>query len=172
MAWTVVRTTTPEQHQEAMRLVHDAYVQAGHIILVPGGVRGRVWNNSEHTSTFVAERDRDVIGVMSVTVDSEIGLPSDHAFQAEIDKLRDRGLVSEASNLAILPDKSSVRLMRDLAEMCREQAYEWGCKCVFIAVSPHHTEFFRRVVGFEKCGAARSYSDETSDIVEGMVLEL
>ena len=168
----MVEKASDDKLATAMQLVHDAYVRAGYILPVHGGVRGRVWNNSANTVTFMAEQDGVVVGVISIVRDStECGLPSDRVFGAEIDGLRADGLVSEVTNLAILPDVRSPRLPLVLAEACREQAIEWGCRYAFVAISPGHARFFKRAFGFVECGEQRNCSDELTDMVQGMVLE-
>lgn len=170
----VERATSVEDLEEAYRLVHDAYVVEGYIYPSPSGIRMRVFEALPEMATFVVKHDGHVVAVTSVIPDSrDLGLPSDHSFGPELNRLRrDGGKVCEITNLAVAPEYRNTELFLELTRACLAHACAIGCDDMFIAISPGHARFFEDVLQFDPWGDRRSYSDQIEDIVEGKRLNL
>ncbi len=172
--FTVSRAIGLEDHWQAYRLVHECYVQRGYIEPCSGGARIRCFEAIPEMATFVAKVDGKVVAVTSVLMDSpELGLPSDRAFGAEIDELRqaDRR-VCEITNLAVHPDYRNTGVFSELTRCCLAHSMAIGYDDLFVSISPEHGRFFKEVLLFERWGSKRSYSDTVEDIVVGMRLDL
>lgn len=171
-ATSIERAVTIEDLAAAYALIHDAYVEAGYMRPSAGGVRVRAFEAFPEMATFVAKVDGKIVAVTSLVADSpDMGLPSDHVYREELDRLRQEpGTVFEITNLAIAPEYRNRPLFLQLTQAVFAHALANGCGNVFIAISPGHTHFFHDVCQFEPWGSRRSYSDEVEDMVEGMRL--
>ena len=174
--FAIRRAHTAADLEAAYRLVHDSFVEKGYINQQPGGMRIRPYEMVPQTATFICEHKErgEIVAVMSVVVDSlDMGLPSDHAFQDELDELRSQGRrVCEFTNLAVAGKYWRSNAFTALTQACHAQARYTGCDDVFVAISPGHANFFESVLVFEKCGEPRNYSSATTDIVQGERLNL
>ena len=172
-AGEILRATTAETLTEAYRLVHDIYAQEEYILPEPTGIRIRPFEACPEMSTFVGIADGEVVGVMSIVPDSpDLGLPSDHVFGDELDGMRAEGRrVAEVTNLAIGSGHRKSDLFFQLTKACFAQTANWHHDNAFIAICPRHTPFFRDVLQFKPCGMPRNYSDEVTDIVDGMTMD-
>lgn len=94
-------TDRPEDIDLALRVVHDAFVEAGFMAPQPSGRRmigpylnpGTVW--------ALAWADLRPAGANALISDGPFGLPSDRAFAEELDALRARGPLFEVGSLAL-----------------------------------------------------------------------
>jgi hypothetical protein len=159
---------------EAYHLVHDAFVEEG--LLEPDARRLRLRNCEliPQMATFVAKSQGRVVGVMSVVPDSaDLGLPSDHVFGCELDRLRAAGRsVVEITNLAVAPDFRRTSAFLELSRAVTAHVVEHGFDDGFVAVSPKHVPYFAQILRFAPWGARRSYREDACDPVEGLRLDV
>jgi ribosomal protein S18 acetylase RimI-like enzyme len=167
------RAVSAEELAAAYHLVHDAFVERGYIQPQPSGLRLRVTEALPETATFIAVAGSQVVGVQGLAVDSEeFGLPSDGAFQGEIDSLRIGGRrVCEATNQAIAPDFRSTAVPTELMRCMFAHALAIGCDELITTVSPGHARFFE-LLGFKQISPIRSYSKELDDPVVVMSVNI
>jgi len=163
------RAITLSDLEAAYGLVYEVFREKNYIDQMPGDVRLRPFEALSEMATFVAEVDGEIVGVMSIVLDSEdLGLPSDKAFRDELGHLRSLGhKVAEVTNLAIHKDHRSSAVFMSLAQPILAHAMSVGCDDIFIAISPGHAGFFQEVLQFEPWGDARDYSAEKADTVVG-----
>ena len=161
-----VRATSVEDLLTAYRLVHDAFVEKGYIHRQASGLRMRTFEALPTTATFVAKADGKVVGVQSLAMDDpQLGLPSDQAFQADLDALRGKGRVlCEATNEAVDPDWRRTSVPTELMRCCFAHALAKGCTDLITTVSPGHVRFYE-LLGFEQVSEVRSYSAKIEDPV-------
>ena len=159
---------------EAYALVHDAFVEEGLIEASPQRLRIRACELCPDTATFVAKSRGRVIGVMSVVPDSrDLGLPSDHVFGAELDRLRGAGRsVVEITNLAVLPEFRRSSAFLELSRAVTAHVVARGFDDGFVAVSPKHVLYFEQILRFEPWGDRRSYRTDAVDPVQGLRLDV
>jgi hypothetical protein len=169
---TIERATTVEDLAEAYALVHDVYVGKGYMKPIAGGVRVRSFEALPEMATFVGKVDGKIVAVASIVPDSsDLGLPSDHVYPEELERLRQEpGTVFEITNLGVAPEYRNGPLFLEVTRAAVAHAIVFGGGNIFIAVSPGHTSFFHDVPQCEPWGSRRSYSNEVEDIVEGMRL--
>jgi hypothetical protein len=98
-------------------------------------------------------------------------LPSDKAFQKELDSLRAQGRkVAEITNLAVDPSYRNGAIFLELTRVILAHGLTMGYDDGFVSISEEHGIFFESVLGFEPFGERRNYGDETEDYVVGMRL--
>jgi hypothetical protein len=160
------RATRLEDLLAAYRLTHDVFVEQGYIHPDPTGVRIRAYEALPETATFIARTEPDVVGVTSVVQDSsDLGLPADHAFKAELDQLRgDERVICEGTNWLVADSHRSSAVMSELMRCSFAHACWNQCTDFVGAVSPGHAKFYQ-LLGFEIYGAQRSYSKDIEDPV-------
>ena len=164
---TYERATTCRDLEQAFRLVHDVYVDAGYIRPQAHGIRMRHFECSPDTATFTAQAaSHGTIGVMSVVMDSDdFGLPSDHIYKDEIDKLRANGsTICEFSNQAVLKEFRRKGPSTELMRCAFAHAYAKGVTDIVFSVSPNVVSFYE-MMHFQRFGETRNYSTTLNDPV-------
>lgn len=169
---TIERATTAEDLIEAYRLVHDVFVQRDYILPQTGGMRIRPVEALPEMATFIARAEGKIVAVMSIVPDTaEFGLPSDKAFQDELDSLRAQGRrISEITNLAVDPSYRNGAIFLELTRVILAYGVSMGYDDGFVSISEEHAIFFDSVLGFDPFGERRNYGAETEDYVVGMRL--
>jgi hypothetical protein len=172
--FTIEQAATYDDLRQAYALVHDVFLHQGYIAPQPGGLRIRPFEATPELGTLVAKAQGQVVAVMSVASDSpDLGLPSDKAFNVELNHLRDQGrALAETTNLAVAPDHRNSAVFFELSRACVAFAMNAGLDDSFISISPGHSMFFEAILGFEPWGDRRDYGDGKPDYVEGMRLNL
>ena len=109
--------------------------------------------------TFTATNDEEVIGTLTLTVDSPAGLAADRTFAAEVEQFR-RGpgvKVCELTKFAF--DTSSPARPRLAALFHLIFIYgsmHYGCTDLLIEVNPRHRRFYEVMLGFRRVGEVRT----------------
>ena len=120
--------------------------------------RGYAGNHDIHSNpnriTLAASNQAGVIGTLTVSVDSPIGILADEVFKDQIDMHRDQGgKVCELIKFAFDPDIRSKRIMAALFHIAFIYArHIHKCSDLFIEVNPRHRRFYERMLGFEQQG--------------------
>jgi len=167
------RACTADELSQAYRLVHDVFLRTGFLRPEPSGVRVRLFETTSETATFIAEKNGEVVGVLSVICDSEdLSLPSDAAFKPELDGLRAKGLrLCELTNQAVNEKFRDSAVPTELMRCAIAHGIQAGFDECVAAVSPSHRSFYE-MVGFGVAGAERSYSAKLHDPVIAVRLDL
>lgn len=169
---TVERAAAYDDLRMAYALVHQVYVDSGYIAAVPCGMRLRIFETSSDTATFVAKVDGKVVGVISVVGDSvDMGLPSDHAFRAELDGLRAQGLrLCEVTNQVVAEEYRRSAVTTELMRCAVAHSLDAGYQLGIATVSPGHNGFYD-LLGFTQVGSERSYSEKIYDPVIALAID-
>ena len=109
-----------------------------------------------HHTTFVAEIDEQVVGTLTLGVDSDCGLAIDRTFAEVVDQARcEPGTrICELTKLAFAQDVRSKPVLAGLFHL----AYIYGtahtdCTDLFIEVNPRHLRFYEMMLGFRGVGS-------------------
>lgn len=107
--------------------------------------------------TFVAYDHGDLVGTVSLRLDSPDGLAADGLYKAEIDPLRHPNcLICEFTRLAIDVNAGSKTVLASLFHTAYLFAHRVrGCGSAVIEVNPRHVVFYERALGFKVIGPAR-----------------
>jgi len=111
-----------------------------------------------HHMTFTAEIDEEVVGTITLAVDSPSGLAIDNAFSAEVDAFRcsPGTKVCELTKFAFSPKVQSKELMAALFHI----VFVYGSRAhggtdLFIEVNPRHVRFYESMLGFQRVGSLK-----------------
>jgi ribosomal protein S18 acetylase RimI-like enzyme len=169
----IERAFTLEDLRHAYRLVHQVYLGTGYLNPEPSGVRLRIYETTSETATFVAKKDGEVVGVLSIVGDSpDLGLPSNAAFKTELDALRATGArVCEVTNQAVAEDYRKTGVATELMRCAIAHMLKAGYHFAVASVSPSHNGFYD-LIGFRRFGSQRSYSQKLHDPVVALCLNI
>lgn len=150
----------PEDVDEALRVVHDGFVEAGFMTPRPSGRRMHLSYLNPGTTFFVARMDGTPVGASALVADGPFGLPSDRAFAEENDALRNAGagVVHESGSLSVLrTHRRHTRriLTRLIAAMSRVVHDDYPTAPIPIAVAPENLRFYQALVDAELVGESR-----------------
>ena len=104
--------------------------------------------------TLTATDKGDVVGTLSIGIDSEVGLMADDIFQDELDAHRARGAkLCEFTKFAFDPSVRSRTALANVFHLAVIYARDMhGCTDIVIEVNPRHRRFYERMLGFRKEG--------------------
>lgn len=110
-------------------------------------------------STFTASDDNDVIGTITLGVDSAAGLAADAIFKEEIDVFRSApgAKVCELTKLAFdaaIPSKPLLASLFHIVFIYGRRRH--NCTDLFIEVNPRHRRFYEAMLGFKAIGDVKT----------------
>lgn len=108
--------------------------------------------------TFTATCDNDVIGTLTLTVDSAAGLASDKTFGDELQRFREGGRTKlcELTKFAFdtsLPARPRLAALFHIIFIYGSLHFD--CTDLFIEVNPRHRRFYEVMLGFTPVGSPR-----------------
>lgn len=107
--------------------------------------------------TLTASGKGEVIGTLSLGLDSSVGLLADQVFQDRIDPVRSNGKVCELIKLAIDPAVKSKAVLASLFHVAFLYARDLNdCSDIFIEVNPRHRRFYEAMLKFSVVCEARN----------------
>jgi len=114
---------------------------------------------SPNCVTFTASSGEDVIGTLTLTVDSDAGLAADRTFADEIQKFRQApgAKLCELTRFAFdtsSPARPRLGALFHLIFIYGSMHYD--CTDLFIEVNPRHVRFYEIMLGFSRVGPART----------------
>jgi hypothetical protein len=135
--------------REAGKLVERRYAGRGYTI--PARPQ------EPQLSTFIAYDEGQLVGTVSVRLDSENGLSADDLYRNEIDALRGAGArICEFTRLAVDKNAASKPVLAGLFHTAYLYASVIrGCTHAVIEVNPRHVAFYDRALRFEAIGEER-----------------
>jgi hypothetical protein len=156
----VVISDRPEDIDDALRLVHDGFVEAGYVDPTPSGRRMHMSYLNPGTAFFVARIDGEPVGTCALIADGPFGLPSDRAFVEENDAMRAEGTgrLHECGSLAVgrRYRRHTRRIVtRVVAAMTRVANAEYPDAPVPMAVAPENLRFYEALVGAQQVAEER-----------------
>jgi hypothetical protein len=114
--------------------------------------------SSPNRITLTAYMKEELIGTVTLAIDSPIGLLADEIFQDQLDRYRGPGRkLCELTKLAIDAKVDSKFALASLFHICFIYARRLhGCTDVFIEVNPRHRAYYERVLGFTRLGELKT----------------
>lgn len=104
--------------------------------------------------TLTASEQGQVVGTLTIGLDSPIGILADEIFKDEIDAYRSSGArVCEITKLAFDlagPSQASMASLFHLSVLHARDIY--NCTHIFIEVNPRHRRFYEHMLGFKRMG--------------------
>lgn len=144
--------------KQAFKLLYDSYVSAGLATCNSVQMRVTPYHALPTTEVFVAKVGGNVISTLTMTGDSDRGLPMESMYGREIAELRSSTRIAEMGCFA---DRraSSTRFMRVFSAMSRfivQTARVRGVAALVLAAHPRHARFYERILGFQHLGGLTS----------------
>lgn len=136
--------------QDAVGLLNRRYRQRGY--------GSQTLTMSPERMTVVAYEGRQVIGTLTVQLDTRQGLLSDECFGDELGALRARGAklceFTKLATAAHAPGPATLASMFHVAFIFAHQIH--GATHAVVEVNPRHVGFYSRVLGFAAHGAPKA----------------
>jgi len=140
-------TDTADGRNSASMLINKMYAWRGY-------AGTHQFNDDPNRITLTATDKGDVVGTLTIGIDSPIGLMADPIFKEEIDVHRKRGArLCEFTKFAFDPSvrsKTSLANLFHLAVIYARDIHD--CTDIMIEVNPRHRRFYERMLGFEQEG--------------------
>ena len=111
-------------------------------------------SNDPNRITLTATDKGDVVGTLSIGIDSDVGLMADEVFGPELDAHRANGAkLCEFTKFAFDPSVRSKTALANVFHLAVIYARDMhGCTDIIIEVNPRHRRFYERMLGFRKEG--------------------
>jgi len=153
-----------QEREDAFRLIHRVYVQAGLMKSNAAGMRITPFHVLPTTDLFLAYHGGNLIYTMTLVGDDELGMPLEEVYGPEVEARRggSNPYFAEVSCLAARQDYFPRHIMFDvfvnLAALLVQSARENGVQRLLIACHPRHARFYESYLGFTRIGEQRIYS--------------
>lgn len=145
------RANTDEGRNSANMLINRMYSWRGY-------ATSHQTPESPNLITLMATENHSVIGTISISFDSPIGILADETYEDEINNFRRRGgKICEFTKLAFDPGVRSKLALASLFHVAF--IYAWhirNCTDLFIEVNPRHRRFYERMLGFKRHGQIKN----------------
>jgi hypothetical protein len=138
--------------ESAHDLINDRYNWRGY------GASHRI-PRGNNVVTFTAEIENEVVGTITLGVDSRKGLSIDKTFPSQINQIRSapNARVCELIKFAFDPRIQSKEVMAALFHVVFIYGQRtYNCTDLVIEVNPRHVRFYESMLGFEQVGALRT----------------
>ncbi len=179
--WGFQTAKSLPQVVKAWRLVYHVYLESGYITPNPYKIHTVPQAVQPATAVFLEQTGPCEGSTLSAILDGPKGLPLDHVYGDELDKLRNRGrrllefgLLADTSVICDdegLPTRKHnplsarypmvARMGDTLANVFRHAFWYAMCNDVtdiVIGVNPKHAPFYQRVAGFRRIARNKTYS--------------
>jgi hypothetical protein len=142
----------PSQLDACASLIAKRYGWRGYDVPEP------IVDNPSYFTIFATGDDGQVLGTLTLGLDSSTGLMAEEMYEAEVDAARrDGGRVGELVRLAVdvCPEaKEVLASLMYMAYLCGRIIH--GATDAFIEVNPRHVSYYIRLLGFEVAGSPRT----------------
>ena len=143
-------TDTAEGRNSASMLISKMYAWRGY-------AGTHQFSDDPNRITLSAHDHGEVVGTLTIGIDSPIGLNADEIFKPEIDAHRERGArICEFTKLAFDPSVRSKESLAGLFHLAVIYARDiYHCTEILIEVNPRHRRFYEHMLGFQREGDLR-----------------
>lgn len=142
---------TVEGRSQASLLIRKMYSWRGY----PGTHK---LTDDANRITLIASEGGDVIGTLTLGIDSPIGIMADEIFKEEVDSVRmiPGARVCEITKLAFDNGgrKSQLASLFHLSVIYARDLYH--CTHIFIEINPRHRRFYEAMLGFKRLGELKT----------------
>lgn len=173
-----------DELEQAARLVHHEYAKRHYVAGDATDLKLSLFNALPQTTTFLALRDQEVIGTVTLIPDSPLGLPMNAIYHEELDGLRRQGRrLAEVSMLAVRTDlfgrgvflmlnSKKLFLVFNLFKLLFDYTrFLTSVTTLCIAIHPKH-ELLYRFLFFHDLGGERVYPGANKNPAIAKVMDL
>ena len=136
---------TPDGRNSASMLINKMYAWRGY-------GANHTFTNDPNRITLTASDRGDVVGTVTIGIDSDAGLAGDIIFKEELDNLRASGAkLCEFTKLAFdssVRSKSALANLFHLAVLYARDLHD--CTDIIIEINPRHRRFYEHMLGFKR----------------------
>ncbi|SFB75548.1 N-acyl amino acid synthase FeeM domain-containing protein [Massilia yuzhufengensis] len=136
---------TPEGRNSASMLINKMYAWRGY-------AGSHAFTNDPNRITLTASDKGDVVGTVTIGIDSTVGLAGDMIFKDELDRLRaDGAKLCEFTKLAFdtaVRSKTALANLFHLAVLYARDLHD--CTDIIIEINPRHRRFYEYMLGFKR----------------------
>jgi hypothetical protein len=140
-------TDTPEGRNSASMLINKMYAWRGY-------AGTHQFTDDPNRITLTASDKGDVVGTLTLGIDSSVGLAADAIFKEELDRFRMRGAkLCEFTKLAFdtaVRSKTALANLFHLAVIYARDIHH--CSDILIEINPRHRRFYEHMLGFKREG--------------------
>ena len=138
---------TPDGRNSASMLINKMYAWRGY-------GSNHTFTNDPNRITLNASDKGDVVGTVTIGIDSPAGLAGDAIFKEELDRLRAGGAkLCEFTKLAFDTSVRSKAALANLFHLAVIYARDLhGCTDIVIEINPRHRRFYEHMLGFKREG--------------------
>lgn len=140
-------TDTAEGRNSASMLISKMYAWRGY-------TGTHQFTDDPNRITLSAQDHGEVVGTLTIGIDSPIGLMADDIFREEMNEIRASGArLCEFTKLAFDPtvrSKESLASLFHIAVIYARDRYH--CTDIMIEVNPRHRRFYEHMLGFKRVG--------------------
>lgn len=142
-------TDTTDGRSKANMLISRMYAWRGY--------RAHELTDDPNRITLTATDKGEVVGTLSIGIDSPAGLMADQVYREELDARRARGArLCEVTRLAFAPSVRSKVSLANLFHLAVIYARDLhGCTDAVIEVNPRHRRFYQSMLGFQQLGGMK-----------------
>lgn len=143
-------TDTAEGRNSASMLISKMYAWRGY-------AGTHQLNDDPNRITLTATDKGEVVGTLTLGIDSPVGLNADQTFKEELDQNRSRGAkLCEFTKLAFDTSVRSKTALANLFHLAVIYARDiHHCTDIFIEINPRHRRFYEHMLGFKREGELR-----------------
>lgn len=138
---------TPDGRNSASMLINKMYAWRGY-------GASHTFTNDPNRITLTASDRGDVVGTVTIGIDSASGLAGDMIFKEELDRLRANGArLCEFTKLAFdtsVRSKTALANVFHLAVLYARDLHD--CTDIVIEINPRHRRFYEHMLGFKREG--------------------
>jgi hypothetical protein len=140
-------TDTPEGRNSASMLINKMYAWRGY-------AGTHQFSDDPNRITLTASDKGDVVGTLTLGIDSSVGLAADAIFKEELDQFRARGAkLCEFTKLAFDTAVRSKTALANLFHLAVIYARDIHlCTDIVIEINPRHRRFYEHMLGFKRAG--------------------
>jgi hypothetical protein len=144
-------TDTVEGRNSASMLISKMYAWRGY-----AGTHH--FSDDPNRITLTATDRGEVVGTLTIGIDSKIGLAADQVFKAELDEYRGRGArLCEFTKFAFDTTVKSKLALANLFHLAVIYARDIHKRTdIFIEVNPRHRRFYEQMLGFQRAADVRN----------------
>jgi hypothetical protein len=174
--YEIVVARTLEERKRAWAMVYRTYKEKGYAQPDSDGLWYGLHDALPQTQTFIVRREGRDVATLTIVFDSEAGLPADHLYRDELDKLRSQDR-RPCEIISLVSEETDRRQCLEVLKHVFKVAYLMACKLAdatdfIITVNPHHSSYYERKLLFRRQGDVRSYGKVNGAPAVLLILDL
>lgn len=156
--YEISQVQTEQELREVWKLTHDEFLRSNYITEQEDGIfrYGDKWDLENdricnHSVTIICKKDGILVGTISMTFDSELGLPVDTLYVDIINQYRDKNWKLGCVWRLIIRFKEDKECLKLLLSAIFNVAITNNLDFCFLEVNPKHVKFYTKLFKMKQC---------------------